>query len=1202
MVKKLLRLKQSAALSFCAALLALNTGAFGQELALSENRLNGAPAMQESEKTKPLSKALDELEERFNVHLNYEVEMVNEKFVDSAQKTSDFKDLDEALTKLLSPMSLKYERIEENYYVIYPAKSGSPASDNRFKRRAAKSVGSSEDMESSVEKAARMSASSLVIQDMIVRGKVTSMEDNQPLPGVNVIIKGTTTGTTTDIDGNYSLQVRDQNAVLIFSYIGYTTEEVNVAGRSVIDLSLVSDITELSEIVVVGYGEQKAIHLTGSVARVELAEIEDLPTGNLGASLAGRIPGLSISGGATRPGSTASLKIRNPESLAKDGGNNEPLYVIDDVIQIGADGRNDNTLFNSLDPAEVESISVLKDASAAVFGARGANGVLIVKTKRGKEGPPRINYSGSYAVNDEAYRTKMLSAYEFGMYYNIMNGPYGGARNAENRYFFSQDELDHFKTIDFDWLDMAWKPAHTMRHNINMTGGAERATYFASLSYFNQDGNLSTLDYDRWNFRAGTEVKVMENLKTGLQVSGNNGNKVQTFNKIGGENDENDYKNLLRAPRYIPPYIDGYAVKLPSQNDQLSRYHFFEIEKLGNLKKGKSETMTVNLFAEYEVPFVEGLKGRVSYGRNSGSQHNSQVGTVYTLYEFIGSGENEHIYDQGATIDRSRNWENGNRLYYSNINNTVYQLNFTGSYNRIFGKHNVSGLFTIEKSEAESGQQDVWKEQPISSTNGQFNTAFGELDGKTVAAESGSMSYIGRANYAYDNKYLAEFLFRSDASTKFSPENYWGKFYSGSVGWIISNENFFNVNGIDYLKFRYSTGLLGKDDTRAWQWRQRYTFQNGKGAVFGENNASSIGMKMEASPNPNATWSDEWKNNLGIDAEFLNNRLSTTLDVFYNKGTNMLIERTGIVPITVGGSIAAENWGEIDFFGYELILGWNDRINSDFRYGIDAHLSWYGNKVRQSNFNEEEIKYPWKPQPDQDKDNGVWGYDYLGMFRTPEEVEDYISKYNITSVFETEASDLVPGMLYYRDVRGPLQEDGTFAEPDGIIDENDQIQLAKYKSNPYGFGVTLKAAYKSLSFDCVISGSFGGWSEIDRATIRDDISRGYQSLPVLWNDVFDPDLNPEGTLPNPYWEDISLSPTSNFWSVSGFRMRMRNINVSYALPKKLTESLSIRSSRIIFTALNPLNFYNPFDYKDSEGSFDTYPVLRTYSLGVNVGF
>ncbi|WP_276501020.1 SusC/RagA family TonB-linked outer membrane protein [Terrimonas pollutisoli] len=1041
-------------------------------------------------------------------------------------------------------------------------------------------------------------------QEKKISGKITDKKTGLPLEGASVKVKNTKESTLSDANGTFTIKAPSSESVIAISHVGYSFYE-SKAGEGDLNIQLDNIAADLDEVIVVGYGTQKKSHLTGAVESIKAKEIEDLPISNLGAALSGRILGLGVSGGTSRPGSQAQLTIRNPVSLAKDGGNNNPLFIIDGVIQITSQGLNDATLFNSLDPSEVESISVLKDGAAAIYGSRGANGAIVVQTKRGKAGKPRISYSGSYAINDEAYRTKMMSAADLAKYINIVNGPNGAnVTNASDRTrFFSQDELDHFAAINHDWLDMAWKSAYNTRHTINIGGGAEKATYFANVSYYTQDGNLGKLEYGKWTYRAGADVTVANGLKAGLQVGGNYQSSMEMNSKIGGENIENDYRNLLRAPRYVPPYINGKPVRLPgaSGSSNLSAYHFFELNNLDNYMDKDDNLSTVNLYLEYEAPFLKGLKARVSYARNTGSGHDARVGSRYMLYRFNQLGDNQHIYE-GATVRDSAFYNNDNSVRFFNKTSKLQQANFTLSYSKSFGQHNVSALFSAERSEAESTQEDVSKESPSIFTNGQFNTAFGAIDGRTFAYESGNLGYVGRLNYSYASKYLAEFLFRTDASNKFAPENYWGKFYSASAGWVISSEDFFKSSAVDYLKLRYSIGLLGKDDTRAWQWRQRFTFQNGKGGQFGaDNNPADIGMKMEVSPNADVTWSDELKQNIGIDARFFKNRLSSTVELFYNKGTNMLIERTGVVPITVGGSIASQNWGAIDFFGYELGLGWEDNIGKDFTYGVSTRFSWADNKVKKGNFNDIDALYPWNDRPDQSSDNGKWGYDYLGMFYSQADIDGYVSKYNITSVFGTSVDNLRPGMLYYRDVRGSIKADGTFAGPDGVIDDNDQVKLSKKASNHYGFGMTLKAGFKGLNFECVIAGSFGGWSEIDgRNLLERNIDNLYQNGVSYWGNIYDPTLNPYGKYPNPYHGDISLTPVSDFWKVNGLRLRMRNANLNYSIPKSITDRLKINSARIVLSALNPLNFYNPFDYKDSDGAWDTYPVLRTYSVGVNV--
>lgn len=1030
------------------------------------------------------------------------------------------------------------------------------------------------------------------------------------MPGVNVTEKSSKNTVTTDYNGKYEISVKP-GATLVFSFIGMRKIEVPLSGRTTIDAKLQEDSNQLENIVVVGYTSQKKSHLTGAVETIKMSEITDLPVGDLGTAIQGRVLGVGVSGGSTRPGVKSNLTIRQPYSLAKDGGNLSPLYVIDGVLQIGADGLNDSTIFDNLDSSEVESISFLKDAAAAIYGARSAQGVVLVTTKRGTKGDPKLSYSGSYGSNDKTYQSKMLNAYEFAQYVNIMNGP-NGYNQTGREYIFSNDELEYFKTLKNTYLDDEWKPSFNMRHNLNVSGGSEKATYFAGASYFQQNGNLSTLDYKKWNFRAGADVKLSSNLKAGLQLSGFYSDQEKTFNKIGGEKEENDYNELLTHIPYIPNYVNGLPIELPGNNDGNQRYHYPEIQRLNNLIENTANTMTVNLYTEYKVPFIKGLMARGSYARNMGNIRGTQVGTSYTLYQFKGLGENEHIFNDDITDAplKATKYNNGDILLFDNTTTLSEQLNLTVSYDRTFGKHSISGVFGIEKSEATLNKERVSKSNVLDGTNGQFTTANGAIDGQTNKNESGSLGYVGRINYAYGDKYLAEFLFRSDASTKFAPEYYWGNFYSGSIGWVVSKEDFFESSTIDFLKFRYSIGLLGKDDTKAWLWKQRYSYQGSKGAVFGGNTDMTHGWKMEASPNPDATWSDEVKTNFGVDMKFLNNRLALTAESYYNIGTNLLMNVTGNVPFTIGGTVAAQNYGKMDTFGVELALGWNDKIGQDISYGIDMRFGWSDNKAIKGNYNNEDILKPWNKKPGESTDNGVWGYDYIGMFKNQDDIDKYVAQYKITAVKNISGSttytpsQLRPGMLYYRDVRGAYLGNGQFAAPDGIIDVNDQVRLARKSDSHYGLGSTLRFAYKSFSFNTVINASFGGYSSIGgdaRKAFKSKIPQIVDNTVSIWNNIYDPTLNPNGNMPNPAYVEIN-SVDSDFWEVNSFRIACRNITLSYALPQGALNAMKLSSCKLNFVALNPFNLYNPYSFQEPTGSYLDYPTLRTLSLGLNVGF
>jgi TonB-linked SusC/RagA family outer membrane protein len=1041
----------------------------------------------------------------------------------------------------------------------------------------------------------------------IVTGNVIDIS-GQALVGVNVNVKGEKSGVVTDSKGFYALQVKP-GGVLVFTFIGMKKQEKAVGRAAVIDITLTDDSSELEQVIVVGYGTQKKSHLTGAVETVKMSEIEDLPTGDLGAALAGRIQGVGVSGGYARPGNKSTLKIRNPLTFSKDGGNDQPLYVIDGIVQIDSQGKSDSTLFDNLDASEVESISVLKDGSAAVYGSRASQGVVLITTKRGKKGPTKFTYNGSYGTNDSTYRTKMMNANDFGRYINTMNGPNGAnALATDISKIFSPDELEYFKYIDFNTLDQEWSPSYAMRHSINASGGSDKATYFAGTSYYKQNGNLGTLDYDKWTFRAGVDVNISKNLKAGIQMSGFYSNKSKTFNKIGGENEENDYVTLLTDLPYIPQYIKGNPVEPAGNNDALTRYHYQEVQRLGNLAETKASNMTINMYAEYAVPFIKGMNIKGSYARNMGNGRGTQIGTGYNLSQYTGSGTNGHIFDENSILKSTKYYTNGDRLYFDNSNSLSVQYNLNTSYSRTFGKNTISALMAVEKSEADATGEVVNKAGPIPGTNGMVASAFGVDSSTNTRSQSGSLGYIGRVNYDYDEKYLAEFLYRSDASTKFAPGYYWGNFFNLSAGWVISKEDFFKSSVIDFLKLRYSVGMVGKDDTKAWLWRQRYTFQNGQGGVFGgtSNTAAGTGLKMEASPNPSGTWSDELKTNFGLETRLFNNKLSLSVDSFYNIGTNILIERTGNIPFTVGGTVASENYGKADFYGYEFGIGWNDKIAKKLSYGIDVRFGWSDNKIIQMNFNAADILLPWNAKPGQSSDNGQWGYDYLGMFKTQQDVTDYVTKYNIKSVFGTLASALRPGTLYYRDVRGAYLGNGQFAAPDGIIDVNDQIQLAKRKATKYGLGTTLKLGYKGFTLNAVVGASFGGgWSEIDsnaRKPLKGTINSNTVNKPAIWNNIYDPVLNPLGTMPNPNFSAINMDPSSSFWRVDSFRLDCRNITLAYALPESVLAAMKLSSFKLNLVGLNPFNLYNPFTYKNVSGAYDVYPTLRTISLGVNVGF
>ncbi|HEY1166853.1 MAG TPA: TonB-dependent receptor [Chitinophaga sp.] len=1017
-----------------------------------------------------------------------------------------------------------------------------------------------------------------------VRGKVLS-EEGDEVPGVTVRVKGVAKGTVTDADGNYTIQVPDGKATLIFSFISHTPIEVPVNDRSAVNVTLKNSVTSLNETVVVGYGTQQKTHLTGAVATVNVKEIEDLPLGNLGATLQGKLPGVSVSGGNSRPGEAGTITIRNPVVFSKDGGTTSPIFVIDDVIRTQED-------FNLLDATEVESISVLKDAAAAVYGINSSQGAIVVRTKRGKAGKLVINYNSSVALNQATSLPTMMNGYEHAKYMNDIY--FAGGKTQDDNEVYTPDELEHFRNNNYDWLRQAWKSSLVTRHAFNVSGGTEKATFFAGASYFYQNGNFDNIKNDKWTFRASGDVKLATGLKMGLSVSGDLSNTKLYLMKVGSENVENDMRALLFTPQFTPPYVNGYPTQLSSSSNTIDAFHFFEVQNLNNYSQTRGNGLNVVANLEYQPSFIKGLTAKVQYAKLLDNSFPKQFGTYYYVYAFNMEGGHNHIY-AGDPIKTVR-VKNGARVYFKPSYSDRYQLNAYLNYARKFGKHDISLLAVAEQREFSYDDVQAYTEDPTDGAPDISRFAFGNMNVWETANETGNLSYIGRANYAYDNKYLMEFAFRYDASTNFAPQYRWGFFPSLSVGWVVSQEGFFqrNVRSLDYLKFRASAGHLGGDATKPWGYVQRYTPSQTSGAVFGGNGNKSVGTKPEPLPNPAARWDDDLKFNFGIDAKALNSRLSATVDAFYDHRYNMLTSLTASVPLTVGSSISAENYNTVNAYGYEISLGWSDRIGRDINYYVNGFLSWSDAKAVQVDV-DKGIRGTWEDPNGYSMDRGVRGYHYLGMFRTQEEVDAYLSKNPDYKVFGKKPE---PGMMYYQDIRGakdPLTNQ--YAGPDGVVDENDEDWLNNKANNHYGFGLSVGGGYKGFRIDMVMSGAFGGQNVVEgdarkQATVT-------SNRPAFWSDHWTPE-NPNAKYPSPYYTD-QYNVSSSFWFRNSFSFRMRTINLSYTFSQSLAKSMGFQSFKVYMAATNPFNFYNPYDYKDNAlGSYAVYPLMRTIAFGLNV--
>ena len=1081
-----------------------------------------------------------------------------------------------------------------------------------------------------------------------IKGTVVD-ENGDPVIGATIHVPGTRQATVTDLDGNYSISA-PKGTTLTVTYVGY--KQISTKGGRIM---LKEGDTDLDEVVVVGYGTQKRAHLTGSVESIPVDEIQDISSGNLASTLSGLVNGLSVSGGESQPGEAARITIRTANTLGDIGSTvQQPLFVIDGYIypndvKVGNVQQNLGAeAFNNLDPAEIESISVLKDASAAVYGARAANGVILVTTKKGKMGKPVISYSGQYGWTDAVATPKMLSAYNYGRLYNEI-----AARDPLNTTLdhttglFQADELEAMKGMNNDLLDKYWKTGFTQKHSVNISGASDRVNYFAGIGYFDQDGNLGRLDYNRWNYRAGVDVKISKWLGAGVTISGDYGKRNTGNVKVGGSSDQKQYNLLLTRPYYLPEYIgenDEYPIlnygPTNSEANQNQRYNYDLLINDGDYSKSMTSNLNIGANINYDFGWSKALKGlKVSFqysksiNTNKGNEYGSNF-TIYNMQKRYGSGS--HLYSPLDGSDDYSLWDltnlvahkydNGNYLARTDVRTDNYQMNFTVNYARDFGLHNVQALFSIEKSEAESEYQRSSVTNPYEFTTGQSNSADGTQTGIFTRSESGSLSYIGRVNYSYAGRYLFEFLMRADASQKFSPENRWGYFPATSIGWIASEEKWFKkaMPWWNFLKFRASFGLTGRDNTTAWQWMQVYAQDKNRGVLFGDytkdtGNRITIN-KNNSAVNRDITWDKSYKFNFGIDNRFLNNRLSVGLDFYREWNRDMLINILQVVPSTVGTQSAASNNGEIDNWGWELSLGWRDKIGKDFKYNIGINTGYSDNKVLRMDFDQN--FYYRQIQRNGRTDIGTWGMQCIGMFRSFQDIDEYFTKNHITSYMGMSKDQVRPGMLIYKDVRGSQHTDANgkiyYDGPDGIVDrDNDQVQLG-HRGNIYGFTLNAGGSWKGLSFQLQFGAHWGGYTTVPAQALTASAIE-YTNMPSFWNpdnvfvyqNVYDGQgnliqaANRNACLPNPGYSINIVA--SSFWRISAAQVTLNRLTLAYSLPKAWLKALGIgiQNVRLNLTGQNLINFYNPYPdnfYSPYAGTYGNYPNLRKWTLGVNVSF
>lgn len=1019
-----------------------------------------------------------------------------------------------------------------------------------------------------------MGQNTVVSQKRLVTGVVLDSQ-GEPVVGANVFEKGEkTNGTITDIDGKFSLNVSD-NATLVVSFVGFKNQEIAVKGRDKIDIRLADDSELLDEVVVVGYMTQKKGLVTGAVSSMKMDEkLNTLPTTSAGNILVGKLAGVSVSTPNGLPGAAPSISIRTGSSW----NDQNVTYVIDGVVRGGGD-------FNNLNPNEIEDITVLKDAaSAAIYGSRSAGGVIIVTTKKGTRGKPVFNYSYGYSIDTRTKNSDLTSGVEAAELYGRINGEADPAGWA-----WSQEEIDHIRTINNGWgydqLDAVWRNPVTQTHNFSVNGGSEKVRYFGAASYVKQEGFLKPYTYDKYNIRMNVTADITKDLEVfaGLAI----------YNTFQGnavfENAEANYGKLRVWQPDQPVYTDsGKHIDFGwIANNGAS------VDGKGGYNKSQMLKPQAVISATYKAPFLKGLSAKISYSRSWVHDLNKIYYTNYDLYQVKKSGTHNHIFstkDEDIIGTRKTTWVGKDYIQRKSSWSGDKQFNVQLSYENVFNNlHRVSGTLVTEWYEGDGASVHGGRETfPVYMTDQFWAASSARADtwgGGDTDWQSGRFSYIGQFSYSYADKYLLSFSFREDGSMNFAPSQRWGFFPAGSLGWVISEESFFNKSAIQFLKLRASVGLTGNDSVGGWQWQESY--KSGSSAYFGSSPSKSVGITYGSVVNPNLTWEKALSYNVGADVNFLNH-WTVSADYWYRNSYDILGSRQNTLPNSFSLTMPAENYGEIHAQGFDLQLGYHGN-NKDFSYYGNLTMSYGWNKTIKQDYAE---NARWIDIPVGKSRSYITGWEFDKIIRTQEELDAFKAEHP-----NYQHNGLSPelGMMVFKDLSGP---DG---KPDGIINDWDKVIL-KNSNNPVIYGLNLGGSWKGLSVDMMFSGQLG----VDKWAT--DLAGGveWNRMWKKWyNDSWTPE-NQNATLPKRISSNNAKTyeTASSYWLKDASFMRLKYLTVSYDLPKNQFYNKLFDNVRFFVTGTNlfVLSSFNKNYYDPEIGNGNAFPILRSVNLGVDVKF
>lgn len=998
-----------------------------------------------------------------------------------------------------------------------------------------------------------LAGTNVLFAQVTVTGTVTADADNSALPGVNVIVQGTSQGTVTDIDGNYTVEVAEDD-ILAFSFIGYITEEVPVNGRSVIDISLIEDITSLDEIVVVGYGTQSERTLTSAITTIESEDITRTPNSNPMQSLQGKVAGVQITSSGA-PGSSPNVRVRGLSSFPGND-DSQPLYVVDGMFVDDIDFLN---------PADIESMTILKDAAAsAIYGVRAANGVVLIETLSGDyEQPMQIVYDGYYGVQVPQNVVKMSNSEQYANYVNQVGNASEIALINNSITRFGRSRVNpNLPVTNTDWFkEVMVKAAPIQNHSLSITGGSEKVRYSVGASYFDQEGLIDHMrnDYRRTNLRVQVDAKATDWLTVGGNVNISNARQYAGDDAVWFQS----YFAIPTLPVYDP--LNTAADPVSYANAQQVGYRgtqnpFFVMDNNDN--RNNIAKILGNFYAEFEI-----IPDKLTFNTSLNYLYNNIVNREVDFAYSNGFSDSQNGLKRKSSTDFNTIWDN--LLTYKHY---IDDHNFTVTAGYSFRSEILE---SVQAQAREIRTLDRYDESTWYIPKGsELNTDETFDDGARLFGAS----YFGRITYGFRNKYLLSGSYRRDGTNRFSKK--WGNFFAVSGGWVISEESFFDIGGVDFLKLRAGWGQMGND---------------GINPAIGQTTFSqisvAIGDQLVTGVTPDnvfdliTTWEVTEETNVGINAEFLDNRLVLEADV-YRRDT-----KDAVLNVVQSGTAESprRNAGSIRNEGIELYLGWSDEISTDFSYNVSANWASLNNEVL--SVGDQEFLNGGSAELRQislvgSTLNEFYGYEIEGVFQNEGEVansgytDDFIANNN-----------LQPGDFKFKD-----------QNEDGAINSEDRVLLGSFIPS-YTYGFTLGVNYKALSLSANFQGQ-GGNKILNRKRAE-----------IIWTQ----DTNIDEDLASNFWtgegttndypsaagfrKAYNNNQLNEFWLEDGDYFRVQNVRLAYQFVDKALLGLNMPETTISFTADRPLTVfqYNGFNPEVEDGvDRQTYPIPAVYTVGLNI--